>query len=155
MIFGSINLIWNCFACAKYSGLKIWDRKIWFLRWKKKQKRNSTKKKNQKRKTTPQNPQAARNASTRHLSAPEPDKPMASLLSIECDKRLSTSLSMDFWRTLKQEDIYIRGYETVTECRQGLKEYFVRHNDVRLHSSLDWNTPSDVYFKRVHLDNVA
>ena len=24
-----------------------------------------------------------------------------------------------FWRTLKQEDIYIKGYETVTECRQG------------------------------------
>ncbi|MCQ2106246.1 MAG: integrase core domain-containing protein [Fibrobacter sp.] len=60
-----------------------------------------------------------------------------------------------FWRTLKQEDIYIRGYETVTECRQGLKEYFVRYNDERLHSSLDWNTPSDVYFERVHLDNVA
>jgi putative transposase len=34
-----------------------------------------------------------------------------------------------FWRTLKQEDIYIRGYKTVTECRQGLKEYFVRYND--------------------------
>ena len=62
---------------------------------------------------------------------------------------------MDFWRTLKQEDIYIRGYETVSECRQGLKEYFVRYNDVRLHSSLDWNMLADVYFKRVRLDNVA
>ncbi len=69
--------------------------------------------------------------------------------------RLSTSLSTDFWKTLKQEDIYIRGYETVTECRQGLKEYFVRYNDERLHSSLDWNTPSDVYFKRVRLGDVA
>lgn len=60
-----------------------------------------------------------------------------------------------FWRTLKQEDIYIKGYETVAECRRGLKEYFTRYNDVRLHSSLDWNTPSDVYFKKVQLDDVA
>ncbi|MCQ2050513.1 MAG: integrase core domain-containing protein [Candidatus Saccharibacteria bacterium] len=80
---------------------------------------------------------------------------MASLLSTECDKRLSTSLSTDFWRTLKQEDIYIRGYETVTECRQGLKVFMTRYNDERLHSSLDWNTPADVYFKRVRLGNVA
>ena len=60
-----------------------------------------------------------------------------------------------FWRTLKQEDIYIKGYETVTECRQGLEAYLARYNDVRLHSSLDWNTPSDVYFKKVRLDKVA
>lgn len=60
-----------------------------------------------------------------------------------------------FWKTLKQEDVYIRGYETVMECRQGLKVFMTRYNDVRLHSSLDWNTPSDVYFKRVRLDNVA
>lgn len=42
-----------------------------------------------------------------------------------------------FWRTLKQEDIYLKGYETVTECRQGLEAYLARYNDVRLHSSLD------------------
>ena len=60
-----------------------------------------------------------------------------------------------FWRTLKQEDIYTKGYETVTECRQGLEAYLARYNDVRLHSSLGWNTPSDVYFKKVRLDKVA
>ncbi|SHK18057.1 putative transposase [Fibrobacter intestinalis] len=60
-----------------------------------------------------------------------------------------------FWRTLKQDDIYTKGYETVTECRQGLEAYLARYNDVRLHSSLDWNTPSDVYFKKVRLDKVA
>ena len=60
-----------------------------------------------------------------------------------------------FWRTLKQEDIYIKGYETVTECRQGLEAYLARYNDVRLYSSLGWNTPSDVYFKKVRLDKVA
>lgn len=83
-------------------------------------------------------------------------------------KECPTKLSMDgkgraydnvfverFWRTLKQEDIYIKGYETMAECRKGLEEYFVRYNDVRLHSSLDWNTPSDVYFKKVRLGNVA
>lgn len=60
-----------------------------------------------------------------------------------------------FWRTVKQEDIYIRGYGSVAECRRGIAEFMKRYNDVREHSSLDWNTPSDVYFGRVFLDKVA
>ena len=55
-----------------------------------------------------------------------------------------------FWRTLKQEDIYIRGYESVPECRRGIAAFMKRYNDVREHSSLDWNSPSDVYFGRVN-----
>lgn len=60
-----------------------------------------------------------------------------------------------FWRTLKQEDIYIRGYESVPECRRGIAAFMKRYNDVREHSSLDWNTPSDVYFGRVTLGEAA
>ena len=48
-----------------------------------------------------------------------------------------------FWRTLKYEDIYLKGYGTVAECRKGL---------VR---SLDGNTPSDIYFGKVWLEKVA
>ncbi len=30
-----------------------------------------------------------------------------------------------FWRKLKYEDVYLKGYETVVECRKGLGEYIV------------------------------
>jgi len=60
-----------------------------------------------------------------------------------------------FWRTLKYEDVYLKGYETVVECRKGLGEYISRYNDIREDSSLDRNTPSDVYFGRVQFERVA
>ena len=60
-----------------------------------------------------------------------------------------------FWRTIKHEDVYLKGYETVAECRMGLSEYFHKYNDIREHSSLDGNTPSDVYFGRVQLNGAA
>jgi len=31
-----------------------------------------------------------------------------------------------FWRTLKYEDVYLKGYGTVTECRKGL-DSFIPH----------------------------
>jgi len=60
-----------------------------------------------------------------------------------------------FWRTLKYEDVYLKGYGTVAECRKGLGAFICRYNDIREHSSLDGNTPSDIYFGKVRLERVA
>jgi putative transposase len=49
------------------------------------------------------------------------------------------------WRTVKYEDIYIRGYETVAELVQGLARYFAFYNQERLHQSLGYATPGEVY----------
>src|SRR4051794_32648263 len=49
------------------------------------------------------------------------------------------------WRTVKYEDIYIRGYETVAELLQGLRRYFAFYNQERLHQSLGYETPAEVY----------
>jgi len=49
------------------------------------------------------------------------------------------------WRTVKYEDIYIRGYEAVPQLRQGLGAYFGFYNDERRHQSLDYETPAEVY----------
>src|SRR4051794_39943265 len=45
------------------------------------------------------------------------------------------------WRTVKYEDIYIRGYEAVPELLRGLTRYFAFYNDERLHQSLGYQTP--------------
>jgi len=49
------------------------------------------------------------------------------------------------WRSVKYEDIYIRGYEAVPELGQGLGRYFGFYNNERLHQSLGYRTPAAVY----------
>jgi putative transposase len=51
------------------------------------------------------------------------------------------------WRSVKYEDIYIRGYEVVPELYQGLGRYFGFYNNDRLHQSLGYRTPAVVYGK--------
>lgn len=50
------------------------------------------------------------------------------------------------WRTVKQEDIYIKHYESVAEVRIGLTKYFNDYNNYRPHQSLNNLTPDEVYF---------
>ena len=49
------------------------------------------------------------------------------------------------WRSVKYEDIYIRGYDTVPGLHRGLARYFAFDNDERPHQSLDYRTPAAVY----------
>jgi len=49
------------------------------------------------------------------------------------------------WRTVKYEDLYLRGYETVPELLAGLGRYFAFYNEGRLHQSLGYRTPGEVY----------
>ena len=49
------------------------------------------------------------------------------------------------WRTVKYGNIYINEYQTVTDVRQGLKPYFNLYNTERLHQSLEYQTPWEVY----------
>lgn len=52
------------------------------------------------------------------------------------------------WRTVKYEELYLRGYETVPELGQRLEGYFGFYNEERLHQSLDYQTPAQVYWER-------
>ena len=50
------------------------------------------------------------------------------------------------WRSVKYEDIYLRAYGSVSEIKAGLSRYFNFYNNRRPHSSLDGQTPDQVYF---------
>jgi putative transposase len=50
-----------------------------------------------------------------------------------------------FWRSVKQEKIYLERFETVPLLVAGLKDYFPFYNEKRLHQSLDYRTPAEVY----------
>jgi len=50
------------------------------------------------------------------------------------------------WRSVKYEEVYIKEYETVMEAIEGLRRYFIFYNEERLHQSLGYKTPSQIYF---------
>jgi putative transposase len=50
------------------------------------------------------------------------------------------------WRTVKHEDIYLKGYETVPTLAAGLDDYFQLYNYERPHQSLGYRTPAEVHF---------
>jgi putative transposase len=49
------------------------------------------------------------------------------------------------WRSVKYEDIYLRGYEGVPQLRRGLGCYFAFYNGERRHQALGYRTPKAVY----------
>jgi len=51
------------------------------------------------------------------------------------------------WRTVKYEEVYLKNYETVKEARDGLARYLHFYNTERLHESLGYRTPEEVYFE--------
>jgi putative transposase len=79
-------------------------------------------------------------------------------------KEKNVSISMDgrgrcmdnifterLWRTVKYEDIYLKGYATIAEVQVGLTEYFRFYNTQRPHQSLEYQTPASLYFAGTHI----
>ena len=51
------------------------------------------------------------------------------------------------WRSVKYEEVYLYNYLTVRDAKIGLARYFNLYNRERLHQSLGYMTPYEVYFK--------
>jgi putative transposase len=49
------------------------------------------------------------------------------------------------WRSLKYENIYLKGYQSMREAESGIAEYFGLYNSVRIHDRLDYRTPEQVH----------
>ena len=54
------------------------------------------------------------------------------------------------WRSVKYEEVYLKAYETVSDVKSGLGRYFQFYNTRGPHSSLERQTPDQVYFNRLH-----
>ncbi len=59
------------------------------------------------------------------------------------------------WRSVKYEEVYLHAYGSVSEARAGLDRYFRFYNTRRPHSSLDGQTPDQVYFNALPLPMAA
>jgi len=49
------------------------------------------------------------------------------------------------WRTVKYEEVYVHDYASPREARHQLSNYFEFYNQKRLHQSLDYQTPAEIY----------
>jgi putative transposase len=49
------------------------------------------------------------------------------------------------WRSVKYEEVYLKGYTSVIEALRGLEEYFDFYNNERLHQSLNYQTPAMIH----------
>mgnify|MGYP001099302524 FL=1 len=52
------------------------------------------------------------------------------------------------WRSVKHEDVYLHGYETVPELYRGLIRYFRHYNEERPHQGLGYRTPAEAHRDR-------
>ena len=52
------------------------------------------------------------------------------------------------WRTVKYEEVYLKDYKSVKESHENLNRYFRFYNEERLHQSLGYLTPKEVYWNR-------
>ena len=57
------------------------------------------------------------------------------------------------WRTVKYEEVYTHSYESIAEAKNSLRRYFHFYNTERLHQSLGYRTPNEIYFGEDRNDN--
>jgi putative transposase len=62
-------------------------------------------------------------------------------------RALDNILTERFWRTRKYEEVYLHDYANPRQVRSGLGSYFDFYNYRRVHQSLDYRTPAEVYFQ--------
>lgn len=51
------------------------------------------------------------------------------------------------WRTIKQEQIYINPPDSIKELRKQIDDFIGFYNNQRPHQSLNYKTPSQIYFE--------
>ena len=51
-----------------------------------------------------------------------------------------------FWRTLKQDEIYLHEYKNMQEARNRINKFMKEYNSIRPHQSLNGKTPDMVYY---------
>lgn len=67
-------------------------------------------------------------------------------ISMDGKGRVFDNILMErFWRTLKQEEVYQKRYESVMASREGIGAFVVFYNHDRLHAALEYRTPAEVY----------
>ena len=60
-----------------------------------------------------------------------------------------------FWRTLKQEEVYVNEYDTPLEAQVSIWLWIEKYNSRRLHQSLDYHTPNEIHEESVRKQKIS
>ena len=85
---------------------------------------------------------------SQYTSAGWTDKVMQAGAKVSMDSvgRWADNIHIErFWRTVKWENILLKDLRTVDQVRACMHKFITFYNEQRLHSSLGYNTPNDVY----------
>jgi putative transposase len=64
-------------------------------------------------------------------------------------RRIDNVFIERLWGSAKYEEVDRRAYANWTEARESLKKYYAFYNGRRLHETLNYATPDEVYFGEV------
>lgn len=68
------------------------------------------------------------------------------LISMDGKRRAIDNVVIErFWWTLKYEHLFLRDFPSLPELRIGVSEFVLYYNSRRLHQSLDYQSPNDVF----------
>ena len=85
-----------------------------------------------------------------HFTSPQYlERLLAKEVQISMDgkgRALDNIFTERLWRTVKYEEVYLHEYDSPRAARKGLSGYFEFYNQERLHQSLGYRTPAEVYF---------
>ena len=85
-----------------------------------------------------------------HFTSPQfIDRFLATGTQISMDgkgRAIDNILTERLWRSVKYEEVYLNDYVTPRQARQRLAAYWHFYNHQRLHQSLAYATPAEVYF---------
>jgi putative transposase len=69
------------------------------------------------------------------------------LISMDGKGRWADNIWIERWfRTLKYDEVYINNYENIKDARKQIGNFIYKYNFVKLHSSLNYETPASWYF---------
>ncbi|GCF12053.1 hypothetical protein KDI_56170 [Dictyobacter arantiisoli] len=63
-------------------------------------------------------------------------------------RALDTIFTERLWRTIKYEEVYLKEYDSPRTARAELTRYLRFYNEGRVHQSLQYQTPAEVYFDK-------
>jgi putative transposase len=85
-----------------------------------------------------------------HFTSPRYlDRLLARDIQVSMDgkgRALDNVFTERLWRSVKYEEVYIADYDSPRAAHRGLSAYFDFYNQRRLHQSLAYRTPAEVYF---------
>jgi len=87
-----------------------------------------------------------------HFTSPQyTDLLLAANVQISMDgkgRALDNIFTERLWRTVKYENVYLKGYTSPREARLGIAAFLAFYNDRHLHQALDYHTPAEIYYRK-------